>query len=141
MKGPLTHLWEYGQWLDPYTQGEHIRNHLLRAIYGTLSNFKTMDPENYANIELKWVACVSVQGEFRRYKGDYVLAETDIRTHRNFPDAVVQNDGAFCLHYPGNDKYDFCLKYWEWDERDRKPYEHSLSLLVFSQRPELDDGG
>src|SRR5699024_6967108 len=52
MKGPLTHLWEYGQWLDPYTQGEHIRNHLLRAIYGTLSNFKTMDPENYANIEL-----------------------------------------------------------------------------------------
>ncbi|EYE96718.1 uncharacterized protein EURHEDRAFT_376011 [Aspergillus ruber CBS 135680] len=75
-----------------------------------------MDPENYANIELEWVACVSVQGEFRRYKGDYVLAETDIRTHRNFPDAVVQNDGAFCLHYPGNGKYDFGLKYWEWDE-------------------------
>lgn len=34
----------------------------------------------------------------------------------------MQNDGAFCLHYPGNDKNDFRLEYWEWDERDRKPY-------------------
>lgn len=52
MKGPLTHFWEYGQWLDPYTQGEHIRDHLLRAIYGTFLNVKTMDPEKYANLEL-----------------------------------------------------------------------------------------
>ncbi|OJJ81858.1 uncharacterized protein ASPGLDRAFT_49832 [Aspergillus glaucus CBS 516.65] len=121
MKGPLTHFWEYGQWLDPYAQGEHIRDHLLRAIYGTFSNIKIMDPENYTNLELEWVACVPAQGEFCRYKGDYVLTETDIRNHRNFHDAVVQNDGAFCLHYPGNDKYDFRLKYWEWNERDRKP--------------------
>ena len=26
---PATHFWEYGQWLDPYTEGEHIRDHLL----------------------------------------------------------------------------------------------------------------
>ena len=40
----LTHYWEYGQWCDPYTEGEHIRDHLLRAVYGTMSNVKTMEP-------------------------------------------------------------------------------------------------
>ncbi|KAF9870189.1 hypothetical protein CkaCkLH20_12275 [Colletotrichum karsti] len=123
MKMPLTHFWEYGQWLDPYTQGEQIRDHLLRAIYGTFSNVKTMRPEEYANLELEWVAMVAAQGEFRRYKGDYVLSESDIRTHKGFPDAVVQNSGAFCLHWPGHKRYDFRLSHWDWDERDEKPYD------------------
>lgn len=129
MHGPLTHFWEYGQWLDPYINGEHIRDHLLRAIYGTFSNVKTMEPDTYANLELDWVAYVAAQGEFRRYKGDYVLTETDVRTHKEFPDAVVRNDGAFCLHYPGHEKYDFRLKDWEWDERDRKPYDIPFRCL------------
>ncbi|PLB42366.1 FAD dependent oxidoreductase [Aspergillus candidus] len=129
IKGRLTHFWEYGQWLDPYTQGEHIRDHLLRAIYGTFSNVKTIEPDTYANLALDWVAFVPAQGEHHRYKGDYVLTETDIRTHKPFPDAVVQNDGAFCLHYPGDEKYDFQLKHWEWDERDKKPYDIPFRCL------------
>lgn len=129
MKGPLTHFWEYGQWLDSYTQAEHVRDHLLRAIYGTFSNVKTLEPNAYANLEFDWVAYVPAQGEFRRYKGDYVLTETDIRTHKDFLDAVVQNGGAFCLHYPGHQKYDFRLKYWEWDERDGKPYDIPFRCL------------
>jgi pimeloyl-ACP methyl ester carboxylesterase len=129
MTMPLTHFWEYGQSLDSYMQGEQIRDHLLRAIYGTFSNVKTKKPGTYANLEFDWVAFVAAQGEFRRYKGDYVLNETDIRTHRKFPDAVVQNDGAFCLHYGGDKKYDFRLKWWEWDERDGKPYDIPFRCL------------
>ncbi|KAH7234258.1 hypothetical protein MRS44_017397 [Fusarium solani] len=129
MTRPMTHFWEYGQHLDPYTQGEHIRDHLLRAIYGTFSNLKTLEPEKYANLHLDWVAFVAAQGEFRRYKGDYVLSENDIRSHKPFPDAVVKNGGAFCLHYPGDDKYDFRLKDWEWDERDGKDYDIPFRCL------------
>ncbi|KAJ5971188.1 uncharacterized protein N7479_001106 [Penicillium vulpinum] len=129
MKGPLTHFWEYGQWLDPYTKAEHIRDHLLRAIYGTFSNVKTIEPQTYANLEFDWVAYVPAQGEFQRYKGDYVLTETDIRTHKKYPDAVVKNGGAFCLHYPGDEKYDFRLKFWEWDERDGKTYDVPFRTL------------
>lgn len=129
MKRPLTHFWEYGQYLDPYTQGEHIRDHLLRAVYGTFSNVKTAEPDTYAYLQLDWVAYVAAQGEFRRYRGDYILTETDIRTHKKFHDAVVQNGGAFCLHYPGDEKYDFRLKYWEWDERDGKPYDIPFRCL------------
>lgn len=129
MKLPLTHYWEYGQWLDPYTQAEQIRDHLLCAIYGTFSNVKTMEPNTYANLDFDWVAYVAAQGEFRRYRGDYILTETDIRTHKKFPDAVVQNGGAFCLHYPGNEKYDFRLSHWEWDERDGKSYDIPFRCL------------
>jgi hypothetical protein len=126
---PLTHFWEYGQWLDPYVEGERIRDHLLRAIYGTFANVKAMEPEKFANLGFEWVAFVPAQGEFRRYTGDYVLAENDIREHRAFPDAVVQNEGAFCLHYPGNEKYDFRLGHWDWDERDGKPYDIPFRCL------------
>lgn len=122
MTHPLTHFWEYGQWLDPYTHGEHIRDHLLRAIYGTFATVKRLEPETYANLELDWVAFVPAHGEYRRYKGDYILTETDIRTHADFPDGVVRNSGAFCLHYPGHEKYDFRLGDWKWDTRDGDPY-------------------
>ncbi len=122
---PATHFWEYGQWLDLYTQGELVRDYLLRALIGTFSNVKRMDPESFANLEFDWIAFVAAQGEFNRYKGDYVLTENDIRTHTVFPDAVVQNDGAFCIHiaHPrGEGRYDFRLKDWVWDMRDQKPY-------------------
>ncbi|KAK5246690.1 hypothetical protein LTR20_007375 [Exophiala xenobiotica] len=129
MKGPLTHFWEYGQHLNPYDNGELIRDHLLRAIYGTFYNIKTMEPEKYANMDFDFVAFVPAQGEFRRYRGDYVLSEKDIREHKQFPDAVIQNTGAICLHYPGDKKYDFRLQYWEWDERDGKPYDIPFRCL------------
>ncbi len=125
MRFPATHFWEYGQWLDLYTEGEHIRDHLLCALYGTFANVKELDPENYARLELEWIAHVAAQGEFKRYKGDHVLTENDIRDHTDFPDAVVRNDGAFCLHYPfpeGEAAYDFRLRDWAWDLRDGRPY-------------------
>lgn len=122
---PATHFWEYGQWLDPYTEGERIRDHLLRALYGTFSNVKRLDPETYANLEFDWVAFVAAQGEFDRYRGDYVLSEGDITEHRDFPDLIVRNGGCFCLHHayrPGEGKYDFRLKDWTYDFRDQQPY-------------------
>jgi hypothetical protein len=125
----LTHYWEYGQWCDPYTEGEHIRDHLLRAIYGTMANVKAMEPDQWANLEFDWVAHVAGQGEFRRYIGDYVLTETDIRNHAVFPDAVLKNSGAFCLHHPIHDDYDFRLKSWTWDTRDDEPFDVPFRCL------------
>ena len=125
----LTHYWEYGQWCDPYTEGEHIRDHLLQAVYGTMSNVKAMEPEQWANLEFDWVAHVAGQGEFRRYIGDHILTETDIREHVAFQDAVVRNSGAFCLHHPIHDNYDFRLKSWTWDTRDDEPFDVPFRCL------------
>lgn len=123
---PATHFWEYGQWLDPYTSGELVRDHLMRALYGTFSNVKRLDPVAYANLEFEWMAYVAAQGEFRRYKGDYVLTENDIRNHMRFPDTLIANDGSFCIHcaYEKGEeaKYDFRLKDWIFDMRDKQAY-------------------
>ena len=122
---PATHYWEYGQWLDPYTSGELVRDYLMRALYGTFSNVKNMEPEAYANLEFDWMAFVAAQGEFRRYKGDHVLTENDIREHTRYNDMLVSNDGFFCIHCawaPGEGKYDFRLKDWIMDVRDNQPY-------------------
>ncbi|KAK4504105.1 hypothetical protein PRZ48_005020 [Zasmidium cellare] len=132
MYRPHTHYWEYGQWLDPYTQAEHIRDHLLRAIYGTFSNVKTLEPEKWTNLQFEHVAFVPGQGEFRRYKGAHILSELEIRSHRVFEDAVVKNGSAFCLHYPGHEKYDFRLRHWVWDERDGKPFDIPFRSLYSS---------
>ena len=122
---PATHFWEYGQWLDPYTSGELVRDYLMRALYGTFSNVKRLDPERYANLEFEWMAYVAAQGEFRRYRGDHVLSENDIRNHTRFDDVLVANDGSFCIHCawaPGEGPYDFRLKDWIFDQRDKTSY-------------------
>lgn len=124
-KFPASHFWEYGQWLDPYTSGELVRDYLMRALYGSFSNVKRSDPEQFANLEFEWMAFVAAQGEFRRYKGDYVLTENDIRDHTLFDDLIVANDGNFCIHCafkPGESDYDFRLKDWIWDQRDGLSY-------------------
>lgn len=117
-----SHFWEYGQWLDPYMCREEIRDHLFCAIIGTYVNVRTKDPEKYRNLKLVHLGNVLATGGFRNYLGDYILTENDIRNHTAFPDAIVENAGAFCLHYPGNPKYDFRLGNWKWVERDFKPY-------------------
>jgi len=122
---PATHFWEYGQWLDPYTSGEFVRDYLMRALYGTFSNVKRMEPEKYAKLEFEWMAHVAAQGEFRRYKGDLVLTENDIRNRTQFNDMLIANDGSFCIHCawrPGEGKYDFRLKDWIFDQRDKQSY-------------------
>ncbi len=117
-----THFWEYGQWLDPYMTGEEDRDHLMAAIIGTYVNVRKKEPEKYGSLALVHLANVSATGAFRNYLGDYILTENDIENHTDFPDAIVENAGAFCLHYPGNPKYDFRLGNWKWVERDFKPY-------------------
>ena len=128
---PASHFWEYGQYLDPYTNGEHIRDHLYCAVVGAFYNVKSSDPQKYANLTFEFLAFVAAQGEFRRYKGDHVLSETDIRQHKVFSDAVAKNEGAFCMHHPPNPdaKYDFRIKHWMYDERDDLPYDIPFRCL------------
>lgn len=117
-----SHFWEYGQYMDPYMTREEVRDHLFCAIIGTYVNVRNKDPEKYKNLRLTHLSNVLATGAFRSYLGDYILNQNDIWNHAPFEDAIVMNAGAFCLHYPGNPKYDFRLGNWKWVERDFKPY-------------------
>lgn len=128
---PGTHFWEYGQFLDMDEPGneEYTRDYLMRALYGTMANIKKEMPEKYANLQFEWLHNVPATGEYCRIMGDTIVNENDVREHTEFPDTVVMNSDPFCLHYPGDEEYDFRLGSWVYDMRDDKPYEIPFSSL------------
>jgi FAD-dependent oxidoreductase family protein/FAD binding domain-containing protein len=100
------HTWEFGHHRDMIGDAEEIRDHLLRAIYGTFATVKEDYPKKASRLRLERVNHVAARGESRRLMGDYLLNENDIREQREFPDAVAAGGLVFCLHYPG-EEHDF----------------------------------
>jgi len=101
--------WEYSSNdLHQVDDAEQIRDHMLRAIFGSFHNAKR-HPKN-ATVELNWVAFVSGKRESRRLMGDYIYTMKDATEHRNFPDSVVEEERALDGHYQRSDTgspYDF----------------------------------
>lgn len=90
--------WEYSaNHLNQIDDAEGIRDHVLRAIYGSFSNAKK-DPANAA-VALKWVAYVAGKRESRRLMGDHIYTMQDMVERRAFPDAVVEEQRAIDAHY------------------------------------------
>lgn len=90
--------WEYSSnSLNQVDDAESIRDHMLRAIYGSFANAKK-DPKN-AKVALKWVAYVSGKRESRRLVGDYIYTMQDMTQRRKFPDAVVEEKREIDSHY------------------------------------------
>ena len=90
--------WEYSDNdLDQIQDAEKIRDHMLRAIFGSFSNAKR-HPKN-ANVELKWVAFVGGKRESRRLMGDYIYTMSDMTERREFEDAVVEEVREVDAHY------------------------------------------
>jgi hypothetical protein len=90
--------WEYSApTLNQVDDAEQIRDHMLRAIYGSFANAKK-HPKN-ATIALKWVAYVAGKRESRRLMGDYTYTMRDMTERRQFADAVVEEKREVDSHY------------------------------------------
>lgn len=104
--------WEYSDNdLDQVRDAEQIRDHVLRAIFGSYANAKR-HPKN-ATVQLKWVAYVGGKRESRRLMGDYIYTMKDATEHRNFPDTVVEEERELDGHYQIKETgspYDFLSK-------------------------------
>ncbi len=104
-------FWEYSRNdLDMFENAEEIRDHLLRAIYGTFANAKKKP--QYATHALRFVGYISGKRESRRLIGDYLYTLKDMTEGRTFPDAVATETREVDLHYQRNYKdprypYDF----------------------------------
>lgn len=95
--------WEYSQPdLDQIADAEQIRDHLLRAIYGSFFNSK-QNPK-YASWRLDWVAHVGGKRESRRIVGDHIYTMGDATERREFPDAVVVERREIDSHYQRAEK-------------------------------------
>ena len=65
-------FWEYSDNdLNQIDDAETIRDHMLRAIFGSFANAKK-NPK-YAPNRLKWVAYVGGKRESRRLMGDHIM--------------------------------------------------------------------
>jgi len=77
--------------------GEQIRDHMLRAVFGSFYNEKKK-PGN-EHLKLEWVSYLLGKRESRRLMGDYIFTFNDIRNSTPFPDAVVMEERAVDIHY------------------------------------------
>ena len=90
--------WEYSDNdLNQIDDAEAIRDHMLRAIFGSFSNAKK-NPK-YAPNKLTWVAYVGGKRESRRLMGDHIYDMHDAVKRREFPDAVVVEKREVDGHY------------------------------------------
>ena len=92
--------WEFARPdLDQIRDAEAIRDHMLRAIYGSFANAKRAEPEKYARRALAWVGYIAGKRESRRLMGDHLYTLQDIVSNRNFPDTVVEEVRDVDVHY------------------------------------------
>lgn len=110
--GPLPHRgigsYEYGFWwnewggeLDIIKDNERIRDELLATALGIWDLIKNSghykDSENWA---LEWVGAVPGKRESRRFIGDYILREQDVKNGEVFEDGVAYGGWPIDLHPP-----------------------------------------
>ena len=97
--------WESGFTRDCATEAEAIRDHNLRAIFGTWDYLKNRSPrrEELAKARLEWIGHMLGKRESRRLLGDHVLTQMDLVDGRAYDDGCVTATWYFDLHFPHPD--------------------------------------
>jgi hypothetical protein len=92
--------WQWELISDEWHQvdnGEQIRDHMLKAIYGSFANEKKKPGTE--TLKLEWVSYLLGKRESRRLAGDYLYTFNDMRNSTTFPDAVVVEEREVDVHY------------------------------------------
>lgn len=100
--------WEYGYWwvewggeLDTIKDNEQIREELLAAALGVWDHIKNSGQhptsENWA---LEWIGAIPGKRESRRFIGDHVLIEQEVKRGELFEDGVAYGGWGLDLHPP-----------------------------------------
>jgi len=95
--------WNWEMISDQWHQIDHaeqIRDHMLKAIYGSFYNEK--QKPGVEQLKLEWVSHLLGKRESRRLVGDYIYTFNDMRESRTFPDAVVVEVREVDVHYSQN---------------------------------------
>lgn len=102
------HAAAHGEWYWEYSSAdmhqihdaEEIRDHMLRAIYGSFANEKKKPGSE--KLKFEWVSYLVGKRESRRLVGDYIFTFNDAKTGRNFEDAVVKEVREVDVHFQQN---------------------------------------
>ena len=134
--------WEFSRNdLHQIHDGEEIRDHMLKAIYGSFYNAK-QKPEN-ENYKLRWVSYLLGKRESRRLVGDHIFTFRDVLDDARPPDSVVVEKRDIDLHFQQNledpEKPDFLSKalFYKTDEYYipyRSLYSRNINNLFMAGR-------
>ncbi|RYX86501.1 FAD-dependent oxidoreductase [bacterium] len=93
---------EIGGLKDTIKDAEHIGSELHRITYGVWDYIKNRAPENQeaANWALEWVGSLPGKRESRRYVGDHILTQNDVRDGGKFDDIIAYGGWSMDDHHP-----------------------------------------
>ncbi|NLF16129.1 MAG: FAD-dependent oxidoreductase [Lentisphaerae bacterium] len=103
----LSNFWwlELGGEGDAIHDTEDLRDELLAIAFGVWDHIKNRGEHGAANWELEWVGFLPGKRESRRYVGDHILTQNDIRSEGRFDDLVAYGGWSMDDHHPGGLRY------------------------------------
>ena len=91
---------ELGGEYNAIDDAEMLREKLLKITFGVWDYYKNSGRFDSANWELDWVGFLPGKRESRRYVGDYILNQNDVRTEGRFEDIVAYGGWTMDDHHP-----------------------------------------
>lgn len=86
---------------DTIHDTEEIRDELIRVAYGIWDYVKNSGEYNADNWELDFVGFLPGKRESRRYVGDYIMTQNDVRAQGKFDDIAAYGGWTMDDHNPG----------------------------------------
>ncbi|NUQ00420.1 MAG: FAD-dependent oxidoreductase [Armatimonadetes bacterium] len=86
---------------DSIHDTERLRDELLKVSYGVWDHIKNRGDHGADNWILDWVGFLPGKRESRRYVGDHILTQNDVRAEGRFPDVVAYGGWSMDDHHPG----------------------------------------
>jgi len=100
---PGTNFWwiELGGEQDSIHDTEEIRDELLKVAFGVWDHIKNRGDHGADNWVLEWMGFLPGKRESRRYVGDHILTQNDVRAEGRFEDLVAYAGWSMDDHHPG----------------------------------------
>ncbi len=104
---PLSNFWwiELGGEQDTIHDTEEVRDELLKVAFGVWDHMKNHGDHGADNWILEWVGFLPGKRESRRYVGDHILTQNDVRAEGRFADLVAYGGWTMDDHHPGGFNY------------------------------------
>jgi len=107
VRNPLENFWwmELGGEGDTIHDTETVRDELLKVAFGIWDHIKNHGDHGAENWALEWVGFLPGKRESRRYVGDHILTQNDVRAGGRFDDLVAYGGWSLDDHHPAGINY------------------------------------
>ncbi|NLF39673.1 FAD-dependent oxidoreductase [bacterium] len=107
VRGKFTNFWwmEIGGEFDSIHDTESLRDELLKIAFGVWDHVKNRGDHGADNWVLDWVGFLPGKRESRRYVGDHILTQNDVRAEGRFDDLIAYGGWSMDDHHPAGIRF------------------------------------